>query len=283
MTALILDGKNLAAKVLEEVKQKISGLAKAPRLSIIRCGDDPASVLYTSLKKKKAEEIGMTAELQIFSEDTPQESIIQYIRHANQKADGIIVQLPLPAHLSTGNIVNSISPEKDVDGLTSLNLGRLAGGDETRAPATPKAVVRLLEEYAIPLIGKRVVIINHSPLIGKPLSMLFLNRKATVTVCHEFTRDIIQHTLSADIIVSATGIPGFLHKQMIKEGVVVVDVGISKKDGVIQGDVAAPVIEKASFLSLVPGGVGPLTVAVLLENLVNVTMASGPQQEAKVK
>ncbi len=258
----ILDGKKLAKEILEGLK------GSQGKLTIIMCGERPDSVLYTNIKKKKGEEIGLGVDIVKFDEDVGETELISRIK--NLECDGIIVQLPLPKHLDSKKILASIPPEKDVDGLTKTSLGKVLLGDESFASATPKGVVRLLEEYKIEVKGKEVVIINHSNIVGKPLAMMLVNRGATVTICHEFTKDLSQHTLRADILVSGVGKPNFISKEMVKEGVIIVDVGISKVNEKIVGDVAENVKEKASFFTPVPGGVGPMTVAMLLENVVNV-------------
>lgn len=267
--ALLLDGQKLSLEVLSSLRQRINP-AYPPKMAIILCGDDPASKLYTSMKKKRGEEIGVKVELINFSKKVSSEKVIRKIQELNQTVDGIIVQLPLPKHLPQDLILNSIDPAKDIDGLTTQNLGNLVQGKEFFVPATPKGVMRLLEKYNLDLSGKEVVIINRSNIVGKPLASLFLNRNATVTVCHRQTQDLIQHTRRADILVSGVGIPDFIKLEMIKEGAVVIDVGIAQKNGKVCGDVDfEKVKEKASYLTPVPGGVGPMTVAMLLETLVN--------------
>ncbi len=266
--AAILDGKKKSAKILDEVKKKVAELAEKPFLSIIRCGEDPASVLYTNMKKKKAEEVGMKAELYIFPAEVSDDKIIQYIQQVNTAADGIIVQLPLPAHLNSEKILSTIHPEKDVDGLTHHSLSEVLQGNEQHAPATPKGVIRLLEEYNISPAGKHAVIIGRSSLIGKPLAMMLLHRDATVSICHSKTKDLGMHTLQADLLISAVGKPHFITADMVKEGAIVIDVGISQQQGETKGDIHPEVISKTSYLAPVPGGVGPMTIAMLLEAVV---------------
>ena len=221
------------------------------------------------IKKKRADKIGVPTDIIKLPETSTQEEVIAKIKELNRSHSGLIVQLPLPKHLNQQSILNTIDPNKDIDGLTWTSLGKVIAGDETFAPATPKAVIRILEEYNIPFEGKEVVIINRSNLIGKPMAMMFLNRSSTVTVCHRQTKDLKHHTQNADIIVMGVGKPNLLTADMVKKGVVIIDVGISKVDGKIVGDVAPSVIEKASYMTPVPGGVGPSTVAILIENLVN--------------
>lgn len=261
----ILDGKKTAAKILDDVKKKVAELAEKPFLSIIRCGEDPASVLYTNMKKKKAEEVGMKAELCVFPTEVSEDTVIQHIQQVNATADGIIVQLPLPAHLNSEKILSTIHPEKDVDGLTHHSLSEVLQGNEQHAPATPKGVIRLLEEYNISPAGKYAVVVGRSALIGKPLAMMLLHRDATVSICHSKTKDLSKHTLQADILISAVGKPHFITADMVKEEAIVIDVGISQQQGETKGDIHPEAISKTSYLAPVPGGVGPMTIAMLLE------------------
>lgn len=266
--AIILDGKKTAAGILEGLKQKIATLPEKPFLSIIRIGEDPASVLYTTMKKKRAEEIGIVTELKIFPAEAPEEEIIRYIRHSNTIADGIIVQLPVPAHLNQEKVLSAIDPERDVDGLTLQSLMEVIKGNERHAPATPQGVVRLLEEYNISPAGKHAVIIGRSALIGKPLAMMLLHRDATISICHSKTKELARHTRQADILISAVGKPHFITADMVKENGIIIDVGINQQCGETKGDIHPDVAEKASFIAPVPGGVGPMTIAMLLEAVV---------------
>ncbi len=268
-TEKLLDGKNVADALLLDLAKKVKKLGCSPVLSIVLCGDDAASKMYVTMKQKRAKEIGVIAEVYEFPADVLESDLLAKIQWLNGHADGIIVQLPLPKHLDVQKVLDSISPDKDVDGLTSFNLGKIARGNELCAPATPKGIIRLLEHYRVAFSGARIVIVNHSPLIGKPLSWMLLNRGATVIVCNEFTRNLSEHTLSADIVVSAVGRAGLIDGSMLSEGVVVVDAGITKVDGKVRGDVEVDsVLEKARFITPVPGGVGPMTIAMLLETLV---------------
>lgn len=268
--AKILDGKKLAESILAELKRKIAGMETAPRLSAVLCGEKPESVLYTDIKKKKGGDIGINVDIHKLPESASQKEVIDLIKKLNKESDGIIIQLPLPEKLkqSQPEIIEAIDPAKDVDGLTSLNLGKTLAGEETFVPATPKGIIRLLESYKIPVKGKNITIINHSNLLGKPLAAMLINRNATVTVCNEFTRDLAEHTKNADIFVTGAGKPGLIRSGMVKENAVVVDVGISKKGRNIEGDVDfEDVKKKASYITPVPGGVGPMTVAMLMENV----------------
>lgn len=289
----ILDGQKISQEILVELKEKIDHLPSKPRLDIILVGDNPQSVLYTNKKKKQCEKIGINCHLHHLPEENNgekvfKEKIIQTIKELNLISDGIMVQLPFPEHLNTHShsILETISPEKDVDGLTSTNLGKIAQGQEQNqgkdrsqglgqksfAPATPLGIIYLLEKYQIHLKGKEVTIVNHSNIVGKPLAMMLLKRGATVNICHEFTPDLAAYTSKADILISGTGIPHLIKAEMVKEGAVVVDVGIAKIDGEVQicGDVDFDKVKaKTSWITPVPGGIGPMTIATLLKNLVD--------------
>ena len=260
---MIFDGRALANKILSELN------GKGKSLAVVLVGEKADSVLYTKMKKKRGEAIGVQVDLVKFTEDVHEELLISKIKELTH--DGIIVQLPLPANLDTAKILAAIDPNKDVDGLTAESLGRLVKGIPGFVPATPKGIMRLLEEYKIELKGKDICIINHSEIVGKPLAILLLNQGATVTVCHEFTKDLSKHTKNADIIVSGVGKRDFITSSMIKENVLLIDVGIVKDDLGLCGDFSVECYDKASAYTPVPGGVGPMTVAMLLENVVNFT------------
>lgn len=255
----MMNGKKLASEILSE----LDGSGKS--LAIVLVGSRSDSVMYTNMKKKRGLEIGLTVEIISFPFDVNEDELINAVSSLSH--DGVIVQLPLPDSFS--RVLDSIPAAKDVDGLTSMSLGKLARGEKSFIPATPKGVMRLLKEYDVELKGKEVVIVNHSALIGKPLCMLMLNQGATVTVCHEFTKDLNKHLISADIIVSAVGKRDFIGSDMIKEGVVLVDIGIVKDSIGLCGDFSADCYSKALLYTPVPGGVGPMTVAMLLESVVN--------------
>lgn len=268
--AIILDGKKISIEILSKLKLRIAAEKLFPILAIISCGDDPASRLYIKLKKKKCLEIGIKAEIYEFSSRAREEEIIAKIEDLNHQVDGIIVQLPLPDYLNKNKIISAIDPSKDVDGLTEASLGDLFKSKETFAPATPKGIIHLLEAYNLPVKGREAVIINHSDIVGKPLAIMLVNRGATVTICHEYTEDLYHHTKRADILASGVGKPNFITGNMVKKNSVVIDVGISQIQGKVAGDIDfASVESKAAYLSPVPGGVGPMTVAILLENVVN--------------
>ncbi len=262
-----INGKQLAEKTLQQIKEKISGNLKKPGLAIILVGDDPASHTYVNIKEKKCREIGFNFK-KIYLEQATQEQVINEIKklNADQEIHGIIVQLPLPENLDKKTILNSINPGKDVDGLHPLNIGNLVMENKTFIPATAKGVMKLIESTQTNLEGKNAVMIGNSDMVGKPISILLQEKWATVTICHEKTENIGEHTKNADILISAVGKPGLIRKEMVKPGAIVIDVGISKQEGKIIGDVDSEVKETARTTP-VPGGVGPMTVAMLLENV----------------
>ncbi|MFH0868279.1 MAG: bifunctional 5,10-methylenetetrahydrofolate dehydrogenase/5,10-methenyltetrahydrofolate cyclohydrolase [Candidatus Woesearchaeota archaeon] len=270
MTAKILDGRKLSEQIIKEVKAKVKKLKLKPGLAAILVGNNPASELYVNMKKKSCNDCGFHFELYKFKENSLDTEVIDAIisLNKNENIHGIMVQLPLPKHMDKTLVLQAIDPLKDVDGCNSVNLGDIMIKDEKLLPATPKGVITLLDYYKIPVKGKEVVIVGHSAVVGKPLAMMFLNRDATVTVCHEFTKDLKSHTSKADILISATGVPNLIKKNMVKKNAVVIDVGISKVKDKIAGDVDFNEVKKiASYITPVPGGVGPMTIASLLENV----------------
>ena len=268
--AEILDGKEVSKKILQKLELQLRYSDYKPKLSIILCGDDPASILYTNMKKKRGLFIGLKAEIYNFDKNITEEDFFDKFDELNKDSDGIMIQLPLPKHLDERKILSYIPKNKDVDGLTATTLGKILKGDEELACATPKGIIRLLEEYKIDFQGKEVTIINRSTIVGKPLAMMFLNRGSTVTVCHSKTKNLLKHTKEADIIIVGVGKANFLTADMIKEGSIIIDVGTNKTQNGSVGDVDFEnVKKKASFITPVPGGVGPMTVAMLLENVVN--------------
>ena len=274
---MILDGKKLADEIKASVKKEISSKKLVPGLATILVGNDPASELYVHLKVKSCFEVGIKGELHHLPANATEAEVISKIQahNSNPNIHGILVQLPLPKHLNTANILNSIDPRKDVDGLHSNSMGEIVKGNEKLASCTPKAVIALLEKYKIEIEGKEVVVIGRSIEVGKPLALMLINRGATVTVCHSKTKNVSAHTKKAAIIISCTGVTGIVKGEMIKEGIVVIDVGISKVKGEIKGDVETDsVMKKAAYISPVPGGVGPVTVAMLLKNTVNACVSN---------
>ncbi len=265
-----LKGKEYQQKYMPILKDKISKLDKQLGLAVIQVGNDEASNVYVKQKEKKALELGYKFVHKVFEEDVDNETVINYINELNNddSIDGIIVQMPLPEQLDAALIQNSVNPLKDVDGLSYTNGGKLEQNHPSLIPCTPKGIMALLDEYNIDVEGKNVTVVGRSILVGKPTALLFTNRNATVTLCHSKTKDVKEHTKNADIVVVAVGIAGFLTEDMVKDGAVVVDVGISRIDGKLYGDVDFEnVSKKVSYITPVPGGVGPMTVYELMNNV----------------
>jgi methylenetetrahydrofolate dehydrogenase (NADP+) / methenyltetrahydrofolate cyclohydrolase len=262
-----MDGRALAARIREELKAEIAGFGDV-RLATVLVGDDPASQIYIRLKHKAAEEVGIQAIDKRLPQDTPEEELLELVEELNDddSLDGILVQTPLPPQIDEARVMRTLDPMKDVDGLHPFNAGQLFFGQETLVGATPVGVIRLLEEYRIPVVGARAVVVGRSLIVGRPLSMLLLHANATVTICHSRTEDLARHTLDADILVAAVGSLGLITTDMVKTGAVVIDVGMNRTDQGLFGDVDPGVADIAAFLTPVPGGVGPMTIACLLEN-----------------
>lgn len=270
----IIDGKVLAQQIEGEVRSGVesleSGRGVTPGLATILVGDDPASKMYVRLKHKACERVGIRAEDFLLPAETSQKELFARIDTLNKNRDvhAILLQLPLPKHLSPQEAMEAIAPAKDADGFHPYNMGKLMIGDEGLVPCTPHGVIRALEEYNVPIKGKNVVIIGHSNVVGKPMAAMFLNRDATVSVCHVFTDDLNRYTLGADILVVAAGVKHLIKADIVKEGVVIFDVGITKEENGVCGDVDFEnVIKKASLLTPVPGGVGPITIAMLMKHV----------------
>jgi len=270
----IIDGKVLAKQIEDEVESELealeSGRGITPGLATILVGDDPASRMYVRLKHRACERVGIRAEDHFLPAETSQEELISLIDSLNKNRDvhAILLQLPLPKHLSPQEAMEAIAPEKDADGFHPYNMGKLMIGDEGLVPCTPHGIIRALEEYNVSIKGKNVVIVGHSNVVGKPMAAMFLNRNATVSVCHVFTDDLKKYTLGADILVVAAGVKHLIKADMIKEGVVIFDVGITQEKDGVYGDVDFEnVIKKASLITPVPGGVGPVTVAMLMKHV----------------
>ncbi len=271
---LILDGKSLSQRIREDIRKEIEtfkGMGyRSPSLAVILVGDDPASHVYVKNKRNACQKAGINSLFHHLPENITTEELLELIAELNEReeVDGILVQLPLPEHIDQQEIIRAISPEKDVDGFHPVNLGKLmAFLEEGFIPCTPLGIDILLKHYGIELKGKEVVIVGAGFIVGRPLSVLMLWRNATVSVCHIHTRDIKEHTLRADVLISATGVPHLIKEDMVKEGAVVIDVGISKVEGKIVGDVDFEgVKEKVYAITPVPGGVGPMTVSALLMN-----------------
>ena len=270
----IIDGKALAKKVEAEVKVGVEALQNehgiTPGLSTILVGDDPASKMYVRLKHKACARVGIKAEDHLLPADASQEELLGLIDslNKNKAVHGILLQLPLPGQLSPQSAMEAIDPEKDADGFHPYNMGQLLIGNEGLVPCTPHGVIRALEDYRVPVQGKNVVIVGHSNVVGKPMAAMLLNRNATVSVCHVYTDDLKKYTLGADILVVAVGVKHLIKADMVKEGAVIFDVGITAEEGGVYGDVDFEnVIRKASLLTPVPGGVGPVTIAMLMQHV----------------
>lgn len=279
MMTKILDGKATANDLLKDVTNKISKLkAKGivPGLAVILVGDNPASQVYVRNKRKKAEKLGINFVLKELPKDSTQEEVLQLVEQFNhdEKINGILVQSPLPKQIDEEKVIRMIDPKKDVDGLHSQNLGLLFGNIKQYYPVacTPKGVITLLNKYQINVDGKNVVIVGRSKLVGKPLLALLNNLNATVTLAHSHTHNLEEITKKADILIATVGKIGVITDNMVKPGAVVIDVGINRNsDGKLVGDVADNVKEVASYITPVPGGVGPMTVATLMEQVVELT------------
>ena len=275
MTAVILDGRPVASEVKKQVALQVGQLAKRsikPFLATIQVGDDPASSSYLRGKHKAAEEVGIQSENHHLPANTAQDKLEALLGqlNTNPRVHGILVQLPLPRGFDEDRIMERIIPYKDVDGLHPINEGKLAAGKEELVPCTPKGIIKLLSHYKVPIAGQRAVIINRTTLVGRPLANLFLNRDATITVCHSKTPNLAKITETADILVSAVGRENFQIKpDHVMPKATVVDVGLTRVEGKLRGDVDFQAVSKlAGFITPVPGGVGPMTVACLLENTI---------------
>lgn len=272
MTAKILDGKKMSAEIRAAIKEKVVLLKEkgiVPGLAVILVGDNPASKVYVGQKEKGCLEAGFASFLHRLPETTSQEELLALIDklNADKTVHGILVQLPLPRQIDPDTVLAAIRPEKDVDGFHPVNIGRLVAGLPASEPCTPKGILRLLKSTGIPLAGKEAVVIGRSNIVGKPVALMLLAESATVTICHSKTADLAEHVRRADILVAAIGKPRFVTADMVKEGAVVIDVGINRLEEGLVGDVDyEPVAEKASWITPVPGGVGPMTIAMLLEN-----------------
>lgn len=278
----ILDGKALAQNIEKEIQKEVESLSQkgiTPGLAVMLVGSDPASQSYVNMKAKACKRTGIYSITHEMPENIQQESLLQTIAMLNQNPniDGILVQLPLPKHIDTTAVLEAIAPHKDVDGFHPFNMGRVFANLESFVPATPMGVLTLLKHYKIPFQGKNVVIVGASNIVGKPLGALFLNENATITLCHIYTQDLAKHTKEADILCVAVGKPNLITKDMVKEGAIVVDIGISRlQEGRIVGDVdfenVAPL---CAFITPVPGGVGPMTIASLLQNTLKAAKIRG--------
>lgn len=272
--AVILDGKKIAGEIRQEIKKETEIIFREkgvkPGLAVIIVGDDPASAIYVRNKEKAAQEVGFHSVVKRYPADTTQEELLAAVDEINNDSDihGMIVQLPLPKHLNEKEVIKRIDPKKDVDGLHPSSIGALTIGDKGLVSCTPKGCIHLIKETGIEISGKKAVVVGRSNMVGKPAALLLLQENATVTICHSRTKDLKKELIDADIIVAAVGVPHLVKGDMVKEGAVVIDVGINRsEDGKLLGDVDFDgAAQKAGFITPVPGGVGPMTIAMLLSN-----------------
>ncbi|MFA6143948.1 MAG: bifunctional methylenetetrahydrofolate dehydrogenase/methenyltetrahydrofolate cyclohydrolase FolD [Sulfurimonas sp.] len=279
----LLDGKSLAKKIEENVtlqaKEFKNSTHRVPGLAVILVGHDAASQAYVGMKKKACDRAGFYSVTHEMPDDISQEAIVKTIEMMNQNPniDGILIQLPLPSHIDTTKILEVVSPSKDVDGFHPYNVGRLATGLDGYVPCTPLGVMELLNEYNIDPKGKNCCIVGASNIVGKPMAALLLNANATVEICHIFTDDLRKHTLAADIVLVGAGVINLIKEDMVQEGAIVIDIGINRtSDGRLVGDVDYDAVApKTSYITPVPGGVGPMTIAMLLSNTLKAAQNHG--------
>jgi methylenetetrahydrofolate dehydrogenase (NADP+)/methenyltetrahydrofolate cyclohydrolase len=267
MTATMMDGRSLAERVRAEVKRDRGDLGEVG-LATVLVGKDPASHVYIRIKQRTAKEVGIRALDRRLPENTAEDQLLELVAELNEddSIDGILVQTPLPAQIDESRVMRTIDPMKDVDGLHPFNAGQLLFGHQTLVGATPLGIMRLLEEYEIPVAHKRAVVVGRSLIVGRPVALLLLHANATVTICHSRTDDLGHHTRDADILVVAVGTRDVVTPDMVKPGAAVIDVGMNRLDGRLVGDVDPLVAAVAGFLTPVPGGVGPMTIAYVLAN-----------------
>lgn len=278
----LIDGKAVSAKVRQEIKSEVQQLKDkgiTPGLAVVIVGQDPASRVYVNNKKKACLELGMHSEEYALPEETSQEELLQLIQKLNGKEEihGILVQLPLPKHLDEKTVINNIDPKKDVDAFHPVNVGKIMIGDYDYLPCTPAGIMELLKDTGIDLTGKECVVIGRSNIVGKPMAMLLLHQNATVTICHSKTRNLKEVVKRADVVVAAVGKAKFVTADMVKEGAVVIDVGMNRlENGKLCGDVDFEEVSKtAGFLTPVPGGVGPMTITTLMKNTLTAAKKQG--------
>lgn len=271
--ATVVSGKELAEKIRGQLKEKVADFKKkygyAPGLAVILVGEDPASKVYVNNKEKACIALGMKSEVRRLPQSTTEQELLCLIDEYNKREDihGLLVQFPLPAHLSQKAVLERIDPNKDVDGLTVANSGALASGMPGLVSCTPRGIIELIRSTGVQIAGKQAVVVGRSNLVGKPVALLLLGENATVTICHSRTKNLKEICAGADILVAAMGKPEFLGGEYIKEGAVVIDVGTSRVEGKLKGDVKfEEAAEKAAFITPVPGGVGPMTITMLLDN-----------------
>jgi len=269
MTAKIIDGKAIAKKIREQLKEKVSKLKVKPGLAVVLVGEDPASEVYVNMKEKKCNEIGFNSKKIVLPADIDELELLRIVDELNNdpKIHGMLVQLPLPDHINEQLIIDAILPHKDADGFNPINMGNMLIGKNIILPATPKGMMKLIESTGVDLKGKHAVVVGRSNIVGKPISILLQQKHCTVTMCHSRTKPLEQYTKQADILIAAVGKPNLITKDMVKPGAIVIDAGTSKVDGKLVGDVNYEEVSQiASHITPVPGGVGPMTIACLLEN-----------------
>jgi methylenetetrahydrofolate dehydrogenase (NADP+)/methenyltetrahydrofolate cyclohydrolase len=272
MTARIIDGKAIAARRRAQTAERVRRLADSgvtPGLAVVIVGEDPASEVYVRMKERACEEVGIHSEKHELPADASQDRLLALVRELNEREeiDGILVQLPLPEHMDEDAVIDAISPEKDVDGFHPISVGRLVIGKDAFLPCTPHGVMALLEESGVDLTGKEAVVVGRSNIVGKPVALMLLSQHATVTVCHSRTRDLPGVCRRADVLVVAVGRPEMVKGDWVKEGAVVIDVGVNRTDDGLVGDVEFDAAaRRASAITPVPGGVGPMTIAMLMDN-----------------
>jgi len=279
MPAVVMDGKELAAKIKDHVRCQVEQMTCKPGLAVVMVGDDPASKVYLKGRKKDCDQCGIYSEEYILHRETTQEELMELIDVLNHRADidGILFQMPMPEHIDARSVLSAVRPDKDVDCFHPYNMGQLVLGEKAFCPCTPAGILALLDEYGIDPTGKRCVIVGRSNIVGKPLAMMMVNRNATVTICHTLTTELQKTCHRADILVAAAGQMGLITGDMVKEGAVVIDIAINRDSrGELKGDVvyeeAAP---KASYITPVPGGVGLVTRAMLMENTLKAARQHG--------
>jgi methylenetetrahydrofolate dehydrogenase (NADP+)/methenyltetrahydrofolate cyclohydrolase len=273
--AVTIDGKALAERVRAEVAAEVAELGHVG-LATVLVGDDPASHIYIDLKQKAAQAAGMEARDVKLPAETSEDDLLATIAELNEDdgVDGLLVQLPLPDHLDENRVIEAIAPGKDIDGIHPYNAGRLYLGRPTLVPGTPLGIMRMLDEYEIPLQGARAVVVGRSAIVGKPMAQLLLARHATVTMCHSRTQDLRRHTLEADVLVAAVGRTHVIGADMVKPGATVIDVGMNRGEGRrVHGDVDPDAAGRAAYMTPVPGGVGPMTIAMVMQNTVTAARA----------
>lgn len=271
----VLTGKEPAEGIIQNIRNIVTTMKKKPHLVIVLVGNDPASEIYVKRKVEMAGSVGVRATVKRLPEDAVEHELLDLVKALNtdRGVDGFIVQSPIPRHMDYAKVVEAIDPEKDVDGWTSTNIGKMfLGLADTFMPATPMGIMKMLDYYDVPIAGRNAVVIGRGNVVGKPMAFMLLAKDATVTVCHSKTRNLAEHTGNADIIIAAAGSPGLLKADMVKEGAYIIDVGTTRVNGKTVGDVDFPAVIKKAHCSPVPGGVGPMTVAVLLSNVIEAAL-----------